>query len=150
MKLIYILSFLLFTSCVSHRGTLYIDKSPTQKSQPAGGIIVYNSILSPSSFNKAIRSLERQYSRPIQLVGFGGSIHSYKEYIGRMGGRMPTAVDLFILTDKDIISNMDYKDVWLSKGPPVAIFVTDDIITWRYKDDSLVIFFEGRTVVKVE
>lgn len=149
MKLIYILSFLLFTSCVSHRGTLFIDKTPTQKTQQ-NEVRIYNGVLPPPLFDKAIRSLEKQYSKPIQVVGIGGFVYSYREYIEKMGGRMPTVMDSFKIIDNDILSNMDYKDVWLSKGPPQVVFVADGFVTWRYKDDSMVIFFEGETITEVE
>jgi hypothetical protein len=150
MKSIYILLFLLLTSCVSHRGTLFIDKYSPQQNQSENEVRIHIGILSPSLFDKSIRYLEKQYSKPIQLVGVGGSVYSFKEYADKMGVKMPTMMDSFTIINNDILSNMEYKDVWLSKGPPKAVFVIDEFVTWRYKDDSMVIFFEGKTVTEVE
>lgn len=151
MKIIYILSFLLLSSCVSHRGTLFLKDLP-QSNKIETVDVLYSGILSSSDFNEAIRNLKKQYSKPIQLIGnHGGSIYSFEEFIKKTNGEMPTVLDYFIMTNGNIVVGMDYKDVWLSKNqPPEAIFIFDEFVVWRYKDDSTVLFSESGLVIRDE
>lgn len=146
MKHIVLLASLcLFTSCVSHRGTLYLDKSPPSTYSSQGVGTNYNGVLTPKEQQRVIRYLERSTPRPVAVVGKDRSINSYKEFCEVMGISFPSVLESYNVVPQQV-EGMDYKDVWLSKGPPTAIFVTNEFVTWRYKDDNLVVFVDGRTV----
>jgi hypothetical protein len=142
---ILLASAIVLTSCMSHRGTLYLDKSPTTYSNGSAGTN-YNGVLTPKEQNRVLRHLERQTPRPILVIGKDKSINSYREFCEVMGIPFPTVLAEYNVVNGPAIEGMDYKDIWLSQGPPVAIFVTDEFVTWRYKDDSLTVFVGGRTV----
>ena len=131
---------------MSRHGTLYLDKSPTTTSNGSVGTN-YNGILTPKEQSRIMRYLERSTPRPVIVVGKNKSINSYKEFCIVMGIPFPTLLTNYNVINGPAIEGMDYKDIWLSQGPPVAIFVTDEFVTWRYKDDSLMVFVNGRTVI---
>lgn len=145
--LITILSVTLLTSCMSHRGTLFINKIPAPDTSFQTGEKIYRGALTLVLFQKATKQLKRTLPHPIQLVGMPGSVYSYREYAYRMGVEMPQASNYYTITSEKIIGGMDYKDVWLSKGPPVAIFITEDFVTWRFKDESIVNFYQGKSLI---
>jgi len=106
----------------------------------------WGSVLSPDLQARVLRYLTQTTSKPIQLVGGPGSIYSFREYATKMNVEFPTDMSVYRLTDGEILEGMDFKDVWLSKGPPVAVFLADGFITWRFKNDELAVFVDGTTV----
>lgn len=146
MKLVILLAALcLLTACKSHDGTLYLDKYPTSAYSGPGVGTNYSGVLSAKEQARVSRYLERSTPRPVIVVGKDRSINSYKEYCEVMGIPFPNLMTTYNVVPQQL-EGMDYKDIWLSKGPPIAVFVTPEFVTWRYKDDSLVVFVDGRTV----
>jgi len=129
------------TACAPHRGTLFLDKTPSSTAA-----LNYHGVLTPKEQARVIRSLEQTTAQPVIVVGKDKSINSYREFCKVLDIPFPSVLTEYNVTAGPAQEGMDYKDVWLNQGPPVAIFVTEDFVTWRYKNDRLVVFVEGQTV----
>jgi hypothetical protein len=151
MKFITLLSLLILlttTSCVN-RGTLYIDKNNAYATLYSQGIgSSYFGVVSPKEYQRIVTYLNRTLDKPILVVGLEKKVNSYKEYAETIGISFPTMLSSFYTYPNKIVNGMDYKDVWLSKGPPISIFILDTTsVTWRYKDGIVVEFVDGKVVM---
>ena len=146
-RTLFLLSLLLLTSCVSESPMLYMGRSADRVAYNAVDVKAdWGSILTTSQQTKVTRYLQQRTIRPVQIVGGQGSVNSFKEYAKNQSLEFPNALTTYCLTQGEVVEGMEAKDVWLSKGSPAAVFVTDEFVTWRYKDDSLVVFVQGKTV----
>ena len=136
---------MLSSACKSHNGTLYLNRVQLPYVAGIGTNLI--GVLSPKQQMKVVRYLERRQSTSILVIGKDRSIHSFKEYTEVMNAPFPNVMSTYSVFVGRAIDNMDYKDVWLSKGPPMSIFImSEEAVTWRYKDDFLVVFFNGKVV----
>lgn len=139
---IFLITLLLW-GCAGRNTNLYIDKNERRGYSGYGIGTNYSGVLTPLQRQTVTHYLERNRN-PIPVAGKEESVRSYRDYARLFSLPFPNATTCYWVTRGVVAEGMDPKDVWLTKGPPSAVFVADTFVTWRYPDDALVVFIDNK------